>query len=138
MLPVGAQPPRHREKGKERIWRGNSRHALSSIVVPLEETQGWGTPGASPAVVSTPCSPVLVIITATALLPWREHCPLPCSSVPSSSIPGEDQVIPCPLREELIDKNDKIQLHSHDQISPEVSLHRGVAKHQTSLTSPKL
>ena len=36
---------------------------------------------------------------------------------------GKTLVIPCLLREEIIDKDDNIQLHSDDQISPRVSVH---------------
>ena len=55
---------------------------------------------------------------------------------PLHSDEGKTLVIPCLLREEIIDKDDNIQLHSDDQISPQVSVHGGGgwgAKHRNLL-----
>lgn len=113
-----AQPPGHSRKSKEGIWRGGRRHHLSSVTVPPEEAEGCD-PGTSPA----PVSPSAVI-TVNFLSFWRDTASRPV--LPSlRSDEGKTPVIPCLLREEIIDRDDNIQLHSDDQISPRVSVHRG-------------
>lgn len=120
-LPVKAQPPRHRKKSKEGIWRVRRRHNLSGITVPPEEARGWDPGHVSHCLSAHLCC---------------HHCQLHCDSGVNTashfvllsllrSDKGKSLVIRCLLREEIIDKDDSIQLHSADQISPRVSLHGG-------------
>lgn len=63
----------------------------------------------------------------------------PCSVLLSLLPPGQGKnlIIPCLLREEIIDNNDNIWLHSDDQISPQVSFYKGWRSSKTSLVFTK-
>lgn len=80
-------------------------------------------------VVSTPCIPALVVITINCTVFLARTLPPALFFCPSSSRPGKNLDNPCLLREEIIDKDDNIQLCSHGQISPRVSFSWEAVKH---------